>query len=180
MAILVYLRSIYIKVNMASVINISFSYKELSGIAELDASDQELVNSALKAAENAYAPYSSFRVGAAVKLASGIIITGTNVENAAFPSGICAERNVIANASSNHPGDHPVAIAVSALTDSGQTAEPVSPCGNCRQVLAEEEYRSGKDIRVILTGKNRIFLIGKVSDILPLQFSRASLKPGPR
>ncbi len=165
---------------MAKVKNISFSYKEFTVKDELDREDQELVNLAVRAAENAYAPYSSFRVGAALRLSGGTVITGTNVENAAFPSGICAERNVLANASSNYPGEHPVAIAISALAETGQTDEPVSPCGNCRQVMAEEELRYGKEFKVILAGKKRIFIITSVADLLPLQFSVKSLRPGLR
>lgn len=163
---------------MASRKSISFSYHELPDNSGLDTADRELTEAALRAAGNAYAPYSSFRVGAAVRLASGKIITGTNVENAAFPSGICAERSAISNASSNYPGDRPVTIAIAALSESGQTDEPVSPCGNCRQVISEEEYRSGQGIKLILTGKARTYVIDKVSDLLPLQFTRDSLKPG--
>ncbi len=159
--------------------NISFSYKEFDSPEELNKEDYDLLLSARKTAANAYAPYSGFKVGAAVLLTSGIIITGSNVENAAFPSGICAERNALSNASSNHPGDNPVAIAVAAMTEAGQTYEPVSPCGNCRQVIAEEEVRSGRSIRIILGSKNKIQIIEKGGDLLPLQFSRKNLTVNP-
>ena len=88
--------------------NISFSYREYESPAELDTEDQELITAAKEAANRAYAPYSRFRVGAAVRLESGIIVHGSNVENAAFPSGICAERTAISGSVSNYPDDKPV------------------------------------------------------------------------
>jgi cytidine deaminase len=115
-----------------------------------------------------------------VRLENGEIITGTNVENAAFPSGICAERNALSNASANYPGDKPVALAIVAFSGKGHTAEPVSPCGNCRQVIAEEEYRSGRNIRIILGGRNKTRIIEKGGDLLPLQFNSDSFKINPR
>jgi cytidine deaminase len=111
-------------------------------------------------------------VGAAVRLENGMIVTGANIENAAFPSGICAERNALSNSASNYPDKKPVAIAIAAGTTNGLTIEPVPPCGNCRQVIAEEEFRNSRNIRVILTGKSKIQVIEKGSDLLPLQFSR--------
>jgi cytidine deaminase len=115
-------------------------------------------------------------VGAAIRLESGRIVHGSNVENAAFPSGICAERTAIAGAVSNYPDDKPVALAIAAITESGLPAESVSPCGNCRQVIAEEEGRTGRQIRIILSGKNKIQVIDSVGPLLPLQFSRDSLR----
>lgn len=156
--------------------NISFTYKEFDKDEELDNSDRELLIAAKEAALHAYAPYSHFNVGAAVRLESGNVVLGTNVENAAFPSGICAERSALSNASCNFPDDNPVALAIAAITSEGLTADPVSPCGNCRQVIAEEESRSGKGIRIILGGKNKIRVIEKGGDLLPLQFNRKSLK----
>ncbi len=156
--------------------NISFTYKEFEKAGELDSADLELLNSARKAAGNAYAPYSGFKVGAAVRLKGGQIVTGTNVENAAFPSGICAERTALSNASSNFPGDPPVALAVTAQTENGTSAGTVAPCGNCRQVIAEEEYRNKRPIRIILDGRNKILVVDKGADLLPIQFNRDNLK----
>jgi cytidine deaminase len=156
--------------------NISFSYTDFDTPGELDPEDLELLVSAQKAALNAYAPYSKFKVGAAVRLQSGKIITGTNVENAAFPSGICAERNALSTASANHPGDIPVVIAIAAFTGEDFTDDPVSPCGNCRQVIAEEEYRNSGTIRLILGGSKKVRVIDKGEYLLPLQFNRDSLK----
>lgn len=156
--------------------NISISYTEYEGPEELETRDQDLIIAAKEAAGMAYAPYSKFMVGAALRLESGRIVHGSNVENAAFPSGICAERNVIAAAVSNFPNDKPVAIAIAAMSGDGFTAEPVSPCGNCRQVIAEEESKTGKQIRIILTGKTRIRVIESISHLLPLQFSGKSFR----
>ena len=160
--------------------NLTFSYKVCDNIGELDTADNELLATAQKAAENAYAPYSHFRVGAALRLESGIIVQGVNIENAAFPSGICAERSALASASSGHPGDFPVALAIAAINESGLCDDTLSPCGNCRQVITEEEYRNKKNIRIILGGTNKIRIIEKGMDLLPLNFSNDNLKVKPR
>ncbi|MGD0341331.1 MAG: cytidine deaminase [Bacteroidales bacterium] len=156
--------------------NIIFSYQEVDNSGELEPADRELLGNARKAARNAYAPYSRFRVGAALRLESGKIILGTNVENAAFPSGICAERTAIYSASSNFPGDKPVALAIAAMTGEDLSDEIVSPCGNCRQVIAEEEQRNENSIRVILSSREKIWIIKKGGDLLPLQFNKGHLK----
>jgi cytidine deaminase len=161
---------------MVKTNNITFSYKEFDSTAELSKSDHELVAAAMEAALNAYAPYSKFRVGAAIRLESGMIVSGANVENAAFPSGICAERSALSNTVSNHKSDNPVALAVAAMNEQGLTNEPVTPCGNCRQVIAEEESRTGKLIRIILAGRTKVFVIDSVGSLLPLQFDNRNLK----
>jgi len=155
---------------------ISFSYQEFDNYKELDPDDRYLVLAARETALRAYAPYSKFRVGAAIRLASGTIVRGTNVENAAFPSGICAERNALANSVSNHYNDNPIALAIAALTENGLTDDPVSPCGNCRQALSEEELRTGKKIRIILAGKTKTWIIESINDLLPLQFNKKNLQ----
>lgn len=156
--------------------DISFTYLEYDNVNELDTDDQELVSIAKETAGSAYAPYSKFNVGAALRLESGRIIRGCNVENAAFPSGFCAERAAIAGAVSNYGGDKPVVMAIAAASSYGITEECVSPCGNCRQVLSEEEVRSGNNIRVILAGKNKIMIVESVSHLLPLGFSIKNLR----
>ncbi len=161
---------------MVKTKNISFSFKEFDNPEEIQADDRELITAAREAALNAYAPYSKFRVGAAIRLESNTIVCGTNVENAAFPSGICAERSALANSVSNHHNDKPVAIAIAAMTENGLTDYPVPPCGNCRQVIAEEELRTGKKIRIILSGKNNTLIIESVSKLLPLLFNNQNLK----
>jgi cytidine deaminase len=156
--------------------NISFSYKEFEKPEELDPDERELVFAARETALNAYAPYSKFRVGAAVRLESGTIVRGTNVENAAFPSGICAERSALSNSISNHHNDKPVVLAIAAMTEYGLTDDPVPPCGSCRQVIAEEESRTGNQIKVILSGKNKTLVIESISNLLPLQFNNKNMK----
>jgi cytidine deaminase len=156
--------------------NISLTWLEYDSIDELNQVDRELVIAARKASENAYAPYSKFHVGAAVRLENGLIVSGANIENAAFPSGICAERSALSNSASNYPDQKPIAIAIAAATIDGLTIEPVPPCGNCRQVIAEEEFRTGVNIRVILSGKSKVQVIERGSDLLPLQFSRNNMK----
>jgi len=160
--------------------HISINWMEFKDAGELSRADIELIEAARGASENAYAPYSGFSVGAALRLSSGLIITGTNVENAAFPSGICAERNVLSTFASNHSGEKPVALAIAARTSEGFTADPVPPCGNCRQVIAEEELRSGNSLRLILIGTKKIFVLEKAGDLLPIQFNRSSLRPDSR
>lgn len=155
---------------------VSFNYKEYENIEDLDSGDRELVIAARNVTVNAYAPYSKFHVGAAVRLSGGRIVTGANVENAAFPSGICAERNALANSITNFSEEKPTAIAVAAFTGKDISADYVSPCGMCRQVIAEEEFRSGSKIRIILSGRSRILVIESISDLLPLQFGKDSLR----
>jgi cytidine deaminase len=156
--------------------NISFSYKEFDNPEELSPDDRELISAARESAADAYAPYSKFRVGAAVRLESGIIVRGANVENAAFPSGICAERSALSNSISNHTNDKPLAIAIASMTEDDLCDDPPSPCGNCRQVIAEEESRTANQIKIILSGKNKTLIIDSVSDLLPLLFSKENLK----
>jgi len=161
---------------MIKLNTISFSYKEFESFEELNEGDRELILAAREAANKGYAPYSGFRVGAATRLESGIIVCGANIENAAFPSGICAERSSLANSVSNHHNDKPVAMAISALTKDGITNYPVTPCGNCRQVIAEEESRTGNQIRIILSGISKTLVIEGISNLLPLQFNKEDLK----
>jgi len=136
--------------------NISFSYTEHDNIEELAGEDKELIVAAKDASVNAYAPYSGFRVGAAVRLSNGEIVKGANVENAAYPSGICAERNALGNSVTNFPGEKVIAIAIAASGKDESIDDHISPCGMCRQVIAEEESRNGHEIRIILAGSNKI------------------------
>lgn len=157
-------------------INVSIGWIEYGPGEDTGSKRTELIEAAIKAAGKAYAPYSGFRVGAAIRLENGQIISGSNVENAAFPSGVCAERNVIAAASSAMPGIKPEAIAIAAAGHDGLTRDPIPPCGNCRQVIAEEEYRHGKKIEIILYGKSKTIIIQGIENLLPLQFNTETLK----
>ena len=139
---------------------------------ESRADELELMELAKAAAHRAYAPYSRFRVGAAVKMADGTLFSGCNQENAAYPSGLCAERTAIFSASANHPESRIAEIAIAAYTNGDFIDEPISPCGSCRQVISEEERRAGKHIRVMLYGKNGTMIIEDgMKSLLPYSFS---------
>lgn len=139
---------------------------------ELSDSEKELVDLSRRAYRRAYAPYSHFHVGAAILLDNGEIVTGSNQENAAYPSGICAERTAAFYAHSTWPDARFVAIAISAQgTDGLEIADPVAPCGACRQVLLEYEKLAGHDVKVLLVGRNCIYALPSVRSTLPLAFS---------
>jgi cytidine deaminase len=152
--------------------NVSFSYTEYTDPAELSKEDQLLVDYSKKMTGNAYAVYSHFNVGAALRLENGEIVKGSNQENAAYPSGLCAERVAIFAASANYPDVSVEAIAISAFSLKTAGNQPVTPCGSCRQVLIEYQIKQNKPIKVILSGKNgRIWVIEDVEHLLPLGFS---------
>jgi len=151
--------------------------KEYAGLSALSKEEQQLVELSREAVINAYAPYSGFQVGAAVLLENGEIITGNNQENAAYPSGLCAERVAVFAASSAYPDVALKAIAITAQSDSFLVDTPVTPCGACRQVIAEYEMKSGKDIKIILSGKKgKILIINNIKTLLPLIFDASKLK----
>ena len=137
---------------------------------ELSAEDQELVRAAIGATANSYARYSNFNVGAALRLADGSITTGANQENAAFPSGLCAERCAIFAAQSHHPEHAITALAIAAKNVNGLMPDPVSPCGACRQVILEMEDRYQQPVRILLYGTRGIYCINSVKDLMPLSF----------
>ena len=137
---------------------------------ELGEEERRLVSAAKEAAARSYAPYSRFHVGAAALLAGGIIVTGSNQENVAYPSGMCAERTTVFYANSQYP-DRPVkALAIAARDVSGFTKNPIPPCGACRQVLLEAEQRYGCPMRILLYGTQKIYCLNGVKDLLPLSF----------
>lgn len=148
----------------------SFTYEELN------ASDRQLIDKARKTNEHSYAPYSHFYVGAAVLLDNGEIVCGSNQENAASPSGTCAERTALFYAGAKYPDQAVKAIAIAARNDTEETEMPVPPCGACRQVLLETEQRFHTPIRILLYGKKEILLLKSVNDLLPLSFGISFLK----
>jgi len=154
---------------------LSISYLEYKGTDELPEADRHLVSEAVTAAAGAYAPYSHFMVGAAILLDDGTVVRGANVENAAFPSGSCAEKTALSYTVANFHDKKVMAIAIVALTGGELTANPVPPCGNCRQMLIEEEQRLGNPIRVILTGKSGITVLENCQSLMPLSFTRTNL-----
>lgn len=159
--------------NKREIKSVLFDYNSL---AELDKKYQELIQKAKEAAEKAYAPYSKFNVGAAVLLENNEIIQGNNQENAAYPSGLCAERVAIFYANSKYPNIPIKAIAITASTENGFIEEPIPPCGSCLQVMLESEKRSGKSIEVLLYGKNKITTADSIIQFLPINFNKGMLK----
>jgi len=145
---------------------------EFDHTEELSLEEQDLVARSRRMTNQAYAPYSEFFVGAAVLLENGEVIKGSNQENAAYPSGLCAERVAIFSASALYPGVKVRKIAISARSSLHPMDHPVTPCGACRQVLLEYEFKQQEPIRVILSGETgKIYSIDKVQDLLPLSFT---------
>ena len=149
---------------------IRIAYTEYESAAHLDQSDRELVEAAIEATKGSYAPYSKFNVGAAVRLDNGNIVKGSNQENLAYPSGICAERTAMFYASAAYPENAITAIAIAASQDGIICSNPVSPCGACRQVMAEYQTKGGHPMTIYLIGTERIWKFEKVDDLLPLIF----------
>ena len=139
--------------------------------SELNPKDVELLRQAHDAVKNSYSPYSQFRVGAAVRLSNGVIVKGSNIENAAYPSGLCAERVALFSAQAQYP-DVPVeAIAITAFTEHSEVNEPIPPCGSCRQVMVETEQRSHHPMRIICQGNTGpIFVFDGIETLMPFIF----------
>ena len=141
-------------------------------IEELSAEEQHLVNLAIEATGRSYAPYSNFYVGAAVRLENGKEIIGCNQENAAYPSGLCAERTALFSAGAQYPDVGVQMLAIAARgTDGELQYEPVGPCGSCRQVIVESETRAGHPIRILLYGRKCVYVIDGIRKLMPLTFS---------
>lgn len=147
--------------------NISIESYQLD---ELSPQDQELVQAAIKATHNAYANYSRFYVGAALRLENGKIVIGANQENAAFPSGLCAERTAVFAAQANYPDSPIETLAIAGRNEKGVLPNPITPCGACRQVILEIEDRYKKPIKILLYGTQKIYCVRSVKDLLPLSF----------
>ncbi|MDR1809916.1 MAG: cytidine deaminase [Prevotella sp.] len=142
---------------------------------ECDSSLKELVESARKATQTAYAPYSGYQVGAAVLLENGQIVTGSNQENAAYPSGLCAERTALFYANAHYPDTPVAAVAIAAFNKGDYSEEVCTPCGSCRQVFAEIEMRYNKPVRIIMCGRKEIYEVESIQALLPLSFGKGSL-----
>lgn len=148
----------------------TYTYEELAD------ADRELVDAAREATHRSYVPYSHFSVGAAARLANGLIVSGSNQENAAYPSGTCAERTTLFYANSSHPGQAVDTLAIAARNEQGEfTARPISPCGACRQVMIETENRFGRPMRVLLYGTEGICELPGAKALLPLSFDANAL-----
>jgi cytidine deaminase len=154
---------------------IEINYTEFDSIEELTNDDAMLVQKAREASKNGWAPYSNFHVGAAIILENGVIVLGNNQENAAYPSGLCAERVALFSANANYPDSPVVSMAISAFNKLGITQQSVKPCGDCRQAILESEMRFGRPIRLVLDGMESIIVIDGISNLLPLSFGKESL-----
>ena len=144
---------------------------------ELSEHDKEVVDAARKATANSYAVYSGFNVGAAVRLQGGVIVTGTNQENAAYPSGLCAERTTLFWANSQYPDKAVEVLAIAARTGHGELERPIPPCGACRQVILETEKRFNTPVRIILYGAKECYVVEDgIKALLPLSFDSAFLE----
>jgi len=154
-----------------SKMTLHVDYEEFSDLEELSSDQKKLVLLAIEVARDAYAPYSGFYVGAAALVENGEILTGNNQENAAYPSGLCAERVALFYAGSKYPGLKVLSIAIAAIEDGELVERPVSPCGGCRQVMHETELRANHPVEIILYGKEKIRVIKRAADLLPLPFA---------
>ncbi len=151
--------------------NISFSFEIFDSIDELPGADSRLLLAARQATQNAYAPYSRFRVGAAALLANGEMLTGSNQENASFPSVFARKEYCCRPVSARWPGVAVTAIAVSYKSESGKNEKPASPCGLCRQTVKEYEQRFDSPIRLILSGQEGpVYVLPRAGDLLPFAF----------
>jgi cytidine deaminase len=147
--------------------------------AELSAADRQLTDEAIRATERSYVPYSHFRVGAAARLSDQTIVSGSNQENAAYPSGTCAERTTLFYANSQYPDRAVETLAIAARNEHGDfLASPISPCGACRQVMIETEKRFGKPMRILLYGTKGIYELSRATDLLPFTFDADALAHG--
>lgn len=157
-------------------IKIDVAFKVYSSLDELDIKMKDLMTRAIEIRKKAYAPYSKFRVGAAVLLESGEIVTGSNQENAAYPSGLCAERTAFFYAGANFPNEKIIAVAISACSDLKVTDSAIPPCGSCRQSMFEYEVKQDSSIKIFcMGGAGEIIESDSVGNILPFHFDKSVL-----
>ncbi len=157
--------------------DIQFTIEVYASANELQAADAALVEKAREVTALAYAPYSNFHVSAVARLNDGQQVIGTNQENASYPVALCAERVLLSAAATIHPGVGIDTMAISYKNLNGESDNPISPCGMCRQALAEYEERTGQPIRLLLSGiKGEVFVIQSAKQLLPLTFTSGDLK----
>ena len=158
-------------------LELKITFTEYETEKELSDVEQELLQKAREASDLAYAPYSNFYVGAALLLANGVIVSGNNQENVAYPSGLCAERVAIYAAGAQYPNVAIKTIAVTCKSKQFHVSEPLSPCGACRQAMSEYEMRHESTIRIILAGETgKIRVMDSIADLLPFMFKAEELK----
>lgn len=160
------------------ILNYNLTVSEYESLSELNAEEQNLVAEAVKATLGSYAPYSQFHVGCAVLLENGVIITGANQENAAFPNGMCAERVALFYTGAHYQGVAIKTVAVAVQSDNPIAPDPIPPCGGCRQTFAEYEDIQGKPIRILMLGNNgKIMAVDSINNLLPFSFKANNLNP---
>jgi cytidine deaminase len=157
-------------------IKITTSFEVFDSVASLPSDIQSLMNQAIEIRKNAYAPYSRFRVGAAVLLDNGKIVLGSNQENAAYPSGLCAERVAVFQAGAAYPNTKILKFAITAASDTNPTLSPIPPCGACRQSIAEYEFKQATPIEIYFMGESgEVYKSNSINNLLPLTFDKTSL-----
>jgi cytidine deaminase len=157
-------------------ISITSSFNVYNSIEELSEEIQNLMQQAIEIRKKAYAPYSQFRVGAALLLDNGKIVLGSNQENAAYPSGLCAERVAIFHAGSIYPEAKILKIAITAASDTNQTTAPIPPCGSCRQSIAEYEIKQDTPIEIYFMGEiGEVYKSASLKNLLPFMFDKKFL-----
>ena len=149
---------------------INIKFHEYATLDELSKEDRELAEAAIDAMKGSYAPYSHFNVGAAVRLSNGVIVQGANQENAAFPSGLCAERTAMFHAGATYPDKAMVSLAIAGGVMGRLAKAPATPCGACRQVMAQYQLKGSHPMSVLMIGDGQIWKFDRVDDILPLIF----------
>lgn len=158
-------------------IQINLEFQEFESVKELSSEDQTLMEASIKSLANAYAPYSKFKVGVALRMQDGKIVSGNNQENAAYPSGLCAERVAIFYAMSQFPDGKISTIAISASNESGNFNSMVSPCGACRQAISEYEINQGEPIKIMMQGEDgKIYVSKSIEMLLPFMFNKSHLE----
>ncbi|WP_396167195.1 cytidine deaminase [Flavobacterium sp.] len=157
-------------------IHITTTFEVFHSISDLSENIQTLMQQAIEIRKKAYAPYSHFRVGAAILLDNGKIVLGSNQENAAYPSGLCAERVAIYQAGAVYPDVKILTIAITAASDSNPTLSPIPPCGSCRQSIAEYEFKQDTPIEIYFMGESgEVYKSNSINNLLPLSFNKTSL-----
>ncbi|MGZ4054557.1 MAG: cytidine deaminase [Bacteroidia bacterium] len=158
-------------------LELKITFTEFESEKELIEAEQRLLQKAREASDLAYAPYSNFYVGAALLLENGVIVSGNNQENVAYPSGLCAERVAIYSAGAQKPNVAIKTISITCKSKAFHVSEPLSPCGACRQAMSEYEMRHQSTIRVILAGESgKIRVMDSIADLLPFMFKAEELK----
>ena len=157
-------------------LKVTSNFEVYDSVEELPQVIQSLMKTAVDARDKAYAPYSQFKVGAAIALNNNEVITGSNQENASYPSGLCAERTTLFYANSQYPDQAVATLAVAARTERDFLDAPIPPCGACRQVILETEKRFNQPMRILLYGKEEVYEVKSIRDLLPLSFDGSEME----